>query len=79
VTGEFDLITCVFTLERVDDPAGALAWMKDRLAPNGTLLVEMPMGKFNRLELEQLAASLGLPYLYLTLRWAATSSSESVM
>lgn len=42
VDGEFDLIACIHTFEHFYDPQAELDWMVSKLAPGGTLLIEVP-------------------------------------
>jgi SAM-dependent methyltransferase len=42
VTGEFDCIICSHVLEHLCEPARLLAWLRQRLSPEGTLLVALP-------------------------------------
>jgi SAM-dependent methyltransferase len=42
IEGKFDLITCVHVLEHLYDPHDALRWIKERVAPGGTIYLEVP-------------------------------------
>ncbi len=50
VTGEFDLITCIHTLEHAYDPMAELEWMNSLLADGGVLLLELPTSCYIMLE-----------------------------
>jgi len=39
---KFDLVASLAVLEHVADPLGALKWMRQRLSPNGKLLLQLP-------------------------------------
>lgn len=45
---QWDLITLFHVLEHVADPVGALSRLRDRLAPGGTLVVEVPNVEYLR-------------------------------
>ena len=45
ITGKFDLITCIHTLEHFNDPVAELEWMADLLTEDGTLVIEIPTMK----------------------------------
>jgi SAM-dependent methyltransferase len=40
--GPFDLVTCISTLEHIDDPQAAMASMAQALVPSGHLVLTMP-------------------------------------
>ena len=42
----FDVICLFDVLEHIEDDAGALEWIDDHLAPNGTLLITVPAYRF---------------------------------
>lgn len=50
ITGEFDLITCIHTLEHMYDPMGELEWMNSLLVDDGILLLEVPVARYIMLE-----------------------------
>ena len=74
IEGTFDLITCIHTLEHFRDPIEEMKWMVDRLDPNGTILLELPLVlkitlphiyTFNMASIQLMLNNLGLHYLYL--------------
>ena len=66
VTGTFDLITCVHSLDRLEDPAEAVRWMAGKIEPGGTILLEQPYSEaFTHDGLKQMLDKLGLKYLFL--------------
>jgi 2-polyprenyl-3-methyl-5-hydroxy-6-metoxy-1,4-benzoquinol methylase len=72
VTGEFDLITCIHALARMEDPADALRWMTTKLSPGGTILLEQAIGNgYTRTSLEEMLHQLGLSYMYIDLEVGA--------
>ncbi len=50
VTGEFDLITCIHTLEHIHDPMAELEWMNSLLADDGILMLELPIVRYIMVE-----------------------------
>lgn len=50
ITGEFDLISCIHTLEHVYDPMEELEWMHSLLAIDGVLVLELPIIRYILLE-----------------------------
>jgi SAM-dependent methyltransferase len=42
VTGTYDVITCMHTLEHIPDPVGFLSKVREHLEPGGRLLIEVP-------------------------------------
>jgi len=74
VTGKFDLITCVHTLEHFHDPMKELEWMASKLEEGGTILIEIPMVKkiihphpvlFSKKSIPLLMEHIGLDYDYV--------------
>ena len=50
ITGEFDYITCIHTLEHMYDPMAELEWMNSLLADGGMLMLELPVVNYVMLE-----------------------------
>ena len=74
VTGKFDLILCIQTLEHMYDPQEELRWMWSKLDDAGTIILELPLrGKiylphiyyFNPISTRLMLQRLGLEYLYI--------------
>ena len=74
VTGKFDLILCIHTLEHMYDPQEELRWMWSKLDDGGTIIIEVPLrGKiylphiyyFNPISARLMLQRLGLEYLYI--------------
>ena len=74
VTGKFDLILCIHTLEHMYDPQEELRWMWSKLDDGGTIIIEVPLrGKiylphiyaFNTISARLMLKRLGLEYLYI--------------
>ena len=42
INGTFELITCLHTLEHLNNPTQELEWMKGKLVEGGTLMIEVP-------------------------------------
>jgi 2-polyprenyl-3-methyl-5-hydroxy-6-metoxy-1,4-benzoquinol methylase len=59
VNGQFDLITCVQALERVDDAGEWVGWMIGKLATAGTLIIET---QHRRPQAEYTLSKLGAAY-----------------
>lgn len=49
--GRFDLVTMVHCLEHVPNPTGFLAMVREKLAPDGALLIEVPQWQSNAFDL----------------------------
>lgn len=74
IEGKFDLITCVHVLEHLYDPQDALNWIKERIAPGGTVYLEVPFdGKiylphvycFDNMSFRYMLERLNMSALYL--------------
>ena len=50
ITGEFDFISCIHTLEHVYDPMAELEWMNSLLVDDGLLVLELPVERQIMLE-----------------------------
>jgi SAM-dependent methyltransferase len=46
ITGEFDFISCMHTLEHMYDPMAQLVWMESILVKGGCLYIEVPVKKW---------------------------------
>lgn len=74
ITGKFDLIFCIQTLEHLLNPLGKLEWMKSLLQDGGTMIVDVPYDKkvylphmfyYDRFSIRYLLERAGLKYVGL--------------
>ena len=74
VTGKFDFILCIQTLEHMYDPQEELRWMVEKLDAGGTIVLELPFQEkiylphiyaFNTISARLMLKRLGLEYLYI--------------
>lgn len=75
VCGTFDLITCIHVLEHLYNPEEELRWMTERLNPDGTLILELPLRdddvsyphlyNFSKKSITYLLDKMGLKYVYM--------------
>jgi 2-polyprenyl-3-methyl-5-hydroxy-6-metoxy-1,4-benzoquinol methylase len=63
VTGTFDLITCIHTLEHTYDPMAELSWMGGMLEDDGVLVLELPVVRFIMLEHPVTVSLKTIPFL----------------
>jgi 2-polyprenyl-3-methyl-5-hydroxy-6-metoxy-1,4-benzoquinol methylase len=50
ITGTFDFISCIHTLEHMYDPIAQLKWMNSLLDDGGTMVLELPTERYILLE-----------------------------